>query len=501
MKKLITVQKVVLCLLFTMKIPEIDTVSKTKLVQILGGFMIGLCMTSYGQKAPETIRYTYVEPAEGRQFVPRGFVMNTEDRLGRISYTRKDYLRAARMGANFQVIRLNMARLGAWPGHSPDSTYLEELDRMVSLGKAFGIYTGFKLTVYSVRKSNEKKIWGRLWLNKGNTQDVVIQGWQHLWKRYRDEPYVYSYDLLNEPHKGNAESSYDEVQRKYLVPLYRRMIDSLRKIDTIKWVLYQPILMEKNPDRAKRKIPFWEMKEDILRSKIMFAPHMYQLNLPAIKPTLDRYRKEADLSGAPLFLGEWGSATYDITDRDISEQQRYGNAYRETARITDSLGMASIKAWFLGSRWKGSNPMGKFTWAIFQDSVAVGTAERKYITDIIARPFPSKIAGRLKHFNYGFAKRHLEVNFSYEKEMGDTEVFVGANRHYPDGFTLSVNNGAWKFVYDPLQKARFFLAAPEEESGSPGITWDDNLQKIVIKSLPRDNADYVLDIYPGVSQY
>ncbi|MBC9795743.1 cellulase family glycosylhydrolase [Sinomicrobium sp. FJxs] len=470
--------------------------------QISDIFLIVLfcTMNAYGQKVPGALRYTYFEPGEGRQFVPRGFVMNTEDLLGRIAYTEKDYLRAARMGANFQVIRLDMARLGAWPGYSLDSTYLKELDRMVALGKAFGIYTGFKLTVYRVRKSNEKEIWGRLWLNKGNTQDVVIQGWQRLWKRYRDEPYVYSYDLLNEPHKGNTEGSYDEVQRKYLMPLYRRMIDSLRKIDTTKWALYQPMLMEKNPDRAKRKIPFWEMKEDIRRPKIMFAPHIYQLDLSAIKPTIGRYKNEAALSDAPLFLGEWGSATYDETDRDISEQQRYENAYMETARITDSLGMGMIKAWFLGSRWKGTNHMGKFTWAVFQDSVAVGTAERKYITDIIARPFPSKIAGRLTHFKYRFAKRHLKINFSYEKAKGDTEVFVGANRHFPDGFRLSVNNGEWDFVYDPLQGDRFFITEPKDEGSYPDILWDDRLQKIVIKSLPRDRTDYTLDLYPGVSQ-
>ncbi|RAV27809.1 hypothetical protein DN748_16905 [Sinomicrobium soli] len=473
-------------------------------LSLISGILLAVffpAASGYGQQQSHTYRYSYFEPGEGRQFIPRGFVMNTEDLLGTIRYTKKDYQRAARMGANFQVIRLDMARLGAWPGYTLDSTYLKELDRMVSLGKTFGMYTGFKMTVYRVRKSDEKGIWSRLWQNKDNTQDVVIRGWKHLWKRYKEEPYVYSYDLLNEPHKGDVEGSYDEVQEKYLVPLYRRMIDSLRAVDTTKWALYQPILMEKNPDRAKQKIPFWETKENIRRPKIMFAPHMYQLNLPAIRPTLHRYQKEAELSGAPLFLGEWGSATYDLTDRDISEQQKYGDAYRETARITDSLGMATIKAWFLGSRWKGSNPVGKFTWAIFQDSVAVGTAERKYITDIIARPFPSKVAGRLKHFNYGFAGRHLKVKFSYEKEKGNTEVFVGANRHYPDGFTLSVNNGTWKFVYDPLQKDRLFQAASEEETGSPGITWDDDLQKIVIKNLPRDHVDYVLDIYPGVLQY
>src|SRR5690606_10098919 len=117
--------------------------------------------------------------------------------------------------------------------------------------------------------------------------------------------------------------------------------------------LYQPILMEKNPDRAKRAIPFYEMEVPINRDRIMYAPHIYQLDSAKIPLTISRYKSEAELSGAPLFLGEWGSSTYDKTDVDLVEQQRYVRAYTQTAQLADSLGIGMVKAWFLGSRWKG----------------------------------------------------------------------------------------------------------------------------------------------------
>lgn len=452
------------------------------------------CALMVKAQEAQRVKYVYQHPA-GHQFVPRGFVLNTEDLLGNVNYTKDDYLRVARTGANFQVIRLDMARLGAWPGYKIDESYLNELDRLVALAKHFGMCTGFKLPVYRIRGFGEQH-WTMLWLNESNTQEYLINGWKRLWARYKDEPYVFCYDLLNEPHKGDMDMSYDEVQANYLMPLYRRMIDSLHAIDQTKWALYQPMLMEKNPDRAKRKIPFWEMKEDIQRNRVMFAPHIYQLDTVEIKPTLSRYASEAALSKAPLFLGEWGSATYDQTDTDLLEQQRYALAYMRTAAVADSLGLGMIKAWFLGSRWKGTNHMGKFTWAIFSDSAAVGSAERKYITDVIARPFPSFIAGKLHWFNYDFAQRQLKVEYQYNSKNGVSEIFIGANRHYPDGFTVSVNNGEWEAFYDPVESRELKVHKSTLKKGVD-VSWDERLQKLLIHRLPKNQGDYTLTIFPG----
>src|SRR3546814_294598 len=126
-------------------------------------FSASCIVTSKAQEA-QHVKYAYQHPT-GRQFIPRGFVFNTEDLVGNVHYTKADYLRAARLGANFQVIRLDMARLGAWPGYSVDEAYLKELDRMVALAKEFDISTGFKLTVYRVKGFGEQH-WTELWLKE-----------------------------------------------------------------------------------------------------------------------------------------------------------------------------------------------------------------------------------------------------------------------------------------------------------------------------------------------
>ncbi|MEM8893969.1 MAG: hypothetical protein AAGC88_05280 [Bacteroidota bacterium] len=72
--------------------------------------------------------------AEGRHVIPRGFVNNTNDAVGELFYTQDDYLRMVRMGANYQVIRLELGKLSKFDGNSLDNGYLLKLDTTVTLG-------------------------------------------------------------------------------------------------------------------------------------------------------------------------------------------------------------------------------------------------------------------------------------------------------------------------------------------------------------------------------
>lgn len=430
--------------------------------------------------------------SNGRQFIPRGFVMNTEDGLGELFYTDSDYMRAARLGANFQVIRLNLGKVGGWPSHSVNHNYLQKLDSMVALGDKYGMKTGFKMTVYSTQGFS----WNELWLNEKQEHDYLIKAWKNLWLRYKDSDAVFAYDLLNEPMIGSLSISPNELQKSFLIPLYKKLIDKLKSIDTIKWAGYQPILLEQNPDRAKRIIPFYEMKIPIDRSKVVYMPHIYQLELSKINPTINQYLKDSKLNNisVPILLGEWGSATYDETDFSITEQQRYQRAYIRTAELADSLKIGMIKAWFMGSRWKGRNHIGNFTWSIFKDSTDIGITERKYITDIIARPYPSKIAGKIHYYEYDFSSREFHLGYTSIIENEISEIFVGANRHFPDGFTLFIN-GDIHAIWDPLVSMNELQKLIDSKYIK--AKWNEHLQILELKHNDIVNKTYHIDIIPG----
>jgi hypothetical protein len=93
----------------------------------------------------------FIPDEHGRELVPGGFVTLTEDRKGVIRYTADDYRRMVRMGANFQVIRLSLGRLGGWPSATADPTYPAQIDDMVRMGKEAGLKTIFKLVVYGIK--------------------------------------------------------------------------------------------------------------------------------------------------------------------------------------------------------------------------------------------------------------------------------------------------------------------------------------------------------------
>ncbi len=57
-----------------------------------------------------------VRDENGRHVIPRGFVVNTNDGAGELYYTSDDYLRMVRMGANYQVVRLELGKLSSFQG-------------------------------------------------------------------------------------------------------------------------------------------------------------------------------------------------------------------------------------------------------------------------------------------------------------------------------------------------------------------------------------------------
>ncbi len=430
----------------------------------------------------------------GRNMVPRGFVVITEDAKGKVQYTPDDYDRMVRMGANFQVIRLNLAELGGWEGFSLNQNYIHYVDSLVAMGREAGLKTDFKMVIYGIPDFNVKG-WGKLWKNNNGEQDKWISGWKHIWERYKDDKSVFGYDLLNEPRKGDLEFDYPVVEQDYLVPFLRKMIDESQKINPEKKCLYQPLLVN-DDDRKKYLVPFWEMKTPVNRKNIVYAPHIYEMTIDRIRPTIERYTREAGVSDAGMFIGEWGPATYVKNDTSLADQRRYTEVYRATASLFDQMGIGTVKAWFCGSRLQNKTLPTAHSWAIFSDDKPVGVVERKYITDVIARPYPQVIAGKINEFSFDFATRIFRLDFMTDNQKGSSVLFIPADRYYPDGFSVFMNDDLLLF-HNPLKNTGPEKTVNTKSYSSANFIWDPYKQHLTILQWPDDQLQTILKIVPG----
>ena len=249
----------------------------------------------------------WLPDGQGRYFLPHGYVTVTEDPTGPVRYTADDYQRMLRYGANCQVIRLTLGKLGGWPGYALQEDYLRQVDEMVRLGREAGLKTAFKMTVYGIKGFASQEGWNLL-LGSHDRQQSLIKTWRIIWTRYRNDPSVFGYDLLNEPFRGSLAESYEQVTNERLIPLYRKIIDNLHLISPEKWALYQPLLLDKE-DRGPGKLPMAPMDLPLDRKKIIFAPHGYFPNAQLHAKAIQRHLREAEISSAPLMMGELGRQT------------------------------------------------------------------------------------------------------------------------------------------------------------------------------------------------
>ncbi|MFC5624806.1 cellulase family glycosylhydrolase [Algoriphagus winogradskyi] len=435
-----------------------------------------------------------VRDEDGRHVIPRGFVVNTNDGAGELFYTPDDYLRMVRMGANYQVIRLELGKLSNFPDSELKPEYLLKLDSLVELGKNHGIKTVFKMTVYSVKGFS----WEDFYLNKGGEQETYVEAWKTIWHRYKNNVAVKGYDLVNEPRKHDMDISYVDLTNNHLVPIYQKIIDEYLKIDEGKLMYCQAIFMNKGD--AINHNQYAEITRSIDRPNVVFTPHIYQNKKQWIRPSMLRFVKEAELQNGPMLVGEWGYPTLKTTDTSISDQLDYMDYYMHTVHLFDSLGVGTIKAWFSGNRvMQDFLPGGPSTWAIFSDSTGVGTVERKYITDIIARPYPQAIAGDIHTFNYDFSTRILKVSLATASNKGASKIFVGANRHYPDGFTIRIG-GELLLIHNPIKNAGLEMLKNTGGWEMGNFIWDEKSQQLVILKWPSDKQELTLSIEPGITR-
>ena len=197
------------------------------------------------------------------------------------------------------------------------------LDRVIKLCAEQRIYTIIDLHALPGRQnqhwhSDNPTHEALLWKHK-DFQDRTVVLWEAIARRYRDEPWVAGYDLINEPADPTGE---------VVVPFFQRLKDAVRKVDPAHVLFIEGNTYARDFDRFD---PTWK---NVVYTNHDYAAPGFPSSGPYPGETGGRYYDskavEADFlkksqfmidNRLPIWVGEFGPLYTDDAQKDETRYQ------------------------------------------------------------------------------------------------------------------------------------------------------------------------------------
>ncbi len=213
--------------------------------------------------------------------------------------TEADIQRIAQLGFNSVRPALNARRL-LTEGENP--AYVDEgfelLDNLVAWCRKQGIYVILDMhaapggqTGANIDDSPNDQ--PELFTDKKN-QDRLIALWVKIAARYKNEPTVAAYDLLNEPlpERTGAAAKYKDQ----LAPLYQRITKAIREVDPKHMITLEGYDWANN----------WSAFSARFDNNLFYQFHYYCWDRPDQLKSISRYLADRERLQAPVWVGETG---------------------------------------------------------------------------------------------------------------------------------------------------------------------------------------------------
>lgn len=213
--------------------------------------------------------------------------------------TEADIKQIALLGFNSVRPALN-ARLFLTEAENP--VYVEEgfqlMDSLVTWCKKYKLYVildmhGAPGGQTGANIDDSKNDIPELFIEK-KYQDQLVDLWVKLAQKYKDEPAVAAYDLLNEPLPIGTGAA--EKYKHLLEPLYRRITTAIRKVDQKHMITVEGFNWAND----------WSVFSKPFDSNMFYQFHYYCWGRPDNLNGIDQYLKKRDELNAPVWVGETG---------------------------------------------------------------------------------------------------------------------------------------------------------------------------------------------------
>jgi endoglucanase len=219
--------------------------------------------------------------------------------------TEADIKRIAELGYNSVRPALN-SRLFITEGEN--NVFVDEgfelLDNLINWCKKYHIYVIIDMhgapggqTGQNIDDSPNNE--PELFMNPKN-EELLVKLWVKIADRYKNEPNVAAYDLLNEPlpERTGAAAKYKDQ----LVPLYERLIKAIREVDKKHMFTLEGYNWANN----------WSTFDKKLDDNMCFQFHYYCWNNPDNLNEISGFLKKREQLNAPVWVGETGERNNTI---------------------------------------------------------------------------------------------------------------------------------------------------------------------------------------------
>ena len=235
-------------------------------------------------------------------------------------------------------------------------------------------------------------------------QDQLVDLWVKIAQRYKDEPTVAAYDLLNEPLPKSTGSA--DKYKHLLVPLYKRITSEIRKVDQRHMITLEGF------DWAND----WSLFDAPFDKNVFYQFHYYCWNRPDNLNSIDQYVSKRNELNTPIWVGETGekgNAVYWATSQYFAANN-IGFSFWPWKKMDTHNTPYSIqkpKNWDLISEYTkgGPKPDPVMAQQALNDLLENIKLENCTYFEDVCNAILTRIPGKVEAENYG----HEGVNRSY----------------------------------------------------------------------------------------
>jgi len=316
--------------------------------------------------------------------------------------TEADIKRISELGFNSVRPALN-SRLFLTEGENP--VYVEEgfqlIDSLVSWCKKYKIYViidmhGAPGGQTGANIDDSPNDIPELFIEK-KYENQLVNLWVKIAQKYKDEPVVAAYDLLNEP-LPKATGAADKYKH-LLVPMYKHILSEIRKVDQKHMITLEGFDWSND----------WSVFDKPFDNNVFYQFHYYCWARPDNLNNIDEYLIKRNELNTPIWAGEMGEKGNAIhwASSQYLETNNIGFSLWPWKKMDTKNTPYSIKKpenWDLISEYtkKGAKPDSAIAEKALNDLLEnIKIANCDYFEDV-CNAINTRIPGKIEAENYGF---------------------------------------------------------------------------------------------------